>query len=191
MTRWLSTLSPRDSRLLALLVLAFLIWIGGQLIVSPLVTAQSSLSGEIEKARKQLGRIEAVLARANSSDAPSTAPETQANWQGTSSSVIAANVQNRVQQLAQTKGVTIVSISQTQSKFSEEFETAGLVIEGHGEAAAFVDLFSDLERHQPILFVDNLVLRRYRSPAGQVPGSRLQLATRFEIHAPHHLERGQ
>ena len=63
----------------------------------------------------------------------------------------------------------------------------GLVIEGHGEIAAFVDLFTAVERSQPALFIDNLILRRYQSPNGPQPGSRLPLSARFEIHAPHQL----
>lgn len=186
----LTSLSARDRRLLALLLLALVAWAAYALVLSPLTSAQAGLSAEIATARKQLGRLEAVVAR--SQGTAHANPDTQparATWEGTSSSVIAANVQSLVQSQASIHGITIVSISQTQTRFAEDIQTAGLVIEGHGEIAAFVDLLSALERNQPMLFVDNLMLRRYQA-AGDT-GGRLPLAARFEVHAPHQLEAAQ
>lgn len=188
MTKWLRSLSPRDSRLLAIAVAAVLLWVFYGVFAGPLFSVQTALSDELENARKTLGRIEEVVARARESKATgSTSSQQQAIWEGSSVSVIAANVQKQVQSLAQSNGITIVSISQTQSRFSEDIQTAGLVIEGHGEIASFVSLFTELERQQPMLFIDKLMLRRFQSPGTQAPGSRLPLAARFEVRAPHRL----
>ncbi|MEM9634953.1 MAG: type II secretion system protein GspM [Pseudomonadota bacterium] len=184
---WLTRLSPRDSRLLALLVTGVFLWLVYALVISPLTSTQTELNADIMAARKQLGRLEAVLARAQGTQS-AVSNEAQFIWSGTSPPVIAANVQSEVQSLAQSHGVTIVSISQTQSRFSQDFQTAGLVIEGHGEIAAFVDLFTKLEHQQPILFIDKLMLRRFQSPSPSSAGARLPLAVRFEVHAPHQLE---
>lgn len=186
---WLTALSARDRRIVALALLAVFVWAAYAFVLSPLVAAQSNLTNDIETARKQLGRLEAVIARTSGTGGSEGAtPAPNATWDGTSPSVIAANVQSLVQTLASQNGVTIVSISQTQSRFAEGVETAGLVIEGHGEIAAFVDLLTALERNQPMLFVDNLMLRRYQAPSGDGAASRLPMAARFEVHAPHQLE---
>lgn len=188
---WLASLSRRDARLLALVILAFFVWLLYTLIAEPLLAAQSTLSTEIETSRKQLGRLETILSRAEGNQTTQRGNQPKSTWQGASPPVIAANVQRKVQSLAQSKGLTIVSISQTQSRFDEEFQTVGLVIEGHGEIAAFVDLFTTLERNRPLLFVDKLMLRRYQPPGNTPTGTRLPLAARFEVHAPHQLEAAQ
>ncbi|MEL7529218.1 MAG: type II secretion system protein GspM, partial [Pseudomonadota bacterium] len=161
---WLTSLSQRDARLVALAVLVLLVWLGYALVAEPLLAAHSTLSAEIEASRKQLGRLETILGRAGSENETRQGNQPQTTWQGTSPPVIAANVQKQIQALAQSRGLTIVSISQTRSRFDEEFQTAGLVIEGHGEIAAFVDLFTTLERNRPLLFVDKLMVRRYQPP---------------------------
>ena len=185
---WLSSLSPRNARFLAIVILVVFVWATYTLIVKPLVIAQSDLNAEIASAHNQLNRLETVLARHDGSLSTATSNQPDAAWTGASPPIIAANVQSLVQTLAQENGITIVSISQTQSRYSENVQTAGLVIEGHGEIAAFVELFSTLERNRPLLFVDTLMLRRYLPPGNTPPGTRLPLAARFEIHAPHHLE---
>ncbi|KZM47464.1 type II secretion system protein GspM [Labrenzia sp. OB1] len=186
---WLTKLSARDRRIAALALLAVIVWVAYAFVLSPLVTAQATLTNDIDIARKQLGRLEAVIARTRGTGGTEgAAPAPNASWHGTSPSVIAANVQSLVQSLASSNGVTIVSISQTQSRFAEGIETAGLVIEGYGEIAAFVGLLTALERNQPMLFVDNLMLRRYQAPSGGGAASRLPMAARFEVHAPHQLE---
>jgi hypothetical protein len=184
---WFYALSARDRRILALALLGLLVFLLYAVILGPVLASQSALNAEIETARKQLGRLETMLIRSMESMSGATGTPAQITWEGASPSVIAANVQKQIQSLAQASDITVVSISQTETRFSDDFLTAGLVIEGHGEIAAFVDLFTAVERSQPALFIDNLLLRRYQSPNGSQPGSRLPLSARFEIHAPHQL----
>ncbi|WP_306143137.1 type II secretion system protein GspM [Roseibium sp. MMSF_3412] len=188
---FLSSLSRRDARLLAIAFLLLLIWVFHALIAAPLLAAHATLSSEIDSSRRQLGRLDAVIGRVHQGQSAGQGDQLQSTWQGTSPQVIAANAQKKVQSLAQSAGITLVSISQTRSSYDQTFRTAGLAIEGHGEIAAFVDLFTALERNRPLLFVDKLILRRFLPPGNTQKGSRLPLSARFEIHAPHQIEPAQ
>lgn len=185
---WISNLNTRDSRLLALIVLGAVIWVMFSFVIAPLITVQTSINADIDHAQKRLDRLNAVVLRIEQSRTGTKQKLPTTTWIGSSASVIAAKVQKEVQSAALTNGVTIVSISQTKSRYDETIKTVGLVVEGHGEIASFVDFFSILERHQPLLFIDGLMLRRYQATPGLVPGARLPLSTRFEIHAPLNLE---
>lgn len=179
------TLLSRDRKLAALALLGMSLWLIWAGLVSPLMAAQEDLAIRVASARNQLGRLEAIIARAQASSDVETADAASRTWAGASKPVIAANVQKQVQSLAAGSGITIVTVAPTQSAFAKDIATAGLVVEGHGEIAAFVDLFTALERNQPMLFVDRLVLRRYQGSTGPKPGERLPLSARFEIHAPY------
>lgn len=185
---FLSSLSRRNARLLALAFLAPLVWVFYALVAEPMLAAHATLSSEIDASRRQLGRLEAVLGRIHPGQSAEQGDQLQSTWQGSSPQVIAANAQKKVQSLAQMAGITLVSISQTQASYDQTLQTAGLVIEGHGEISAFVELFTALEGNRPLLFVDKLFLRRFQPPGNPAPGTRLPLAARFELHAPHNLE---
>ncbi|WP_346891509.1 type II secretion system protein GspM [uncultured Roseibium sp.] len=178
-------LSPRGRRLAALALLGLGLWLVWAGLVSPLIAAQDELNVRIASARGQLGRLETIIARTQASADIETADTANRTWAGASKPVIAAKVQKQVQSQATSSGITIVTVAPTQSAFAKDIDTAGLVVEGHGEIAAFVDLFAALERNRPILFVDHLVLRRYQGSTGPKPGERLPLSARFEIHAPY------
>lgn len=179
------TLLSRDRKLAALALLGMSLWLIWAGLVSPLMAAQDNLTIRIASARGQLGRLETIIDRAQASADIETADTANRTWAGASKPVIAANVQKQVQSLAASSGITIVTVAPTQSAFAKDIDTAGLVVEGHGEIAAFADLFTALERNRPLLFVDRLVLRRYQASAGPKPGERLPLSARFEIHAPY------
>ncbi|MGV2974298.1 type II secretion system protein GspM [Roseibium alexandrii] len=182
------TIGEKGNRRAAVSILIGLIIFFCTTVIAPLVSAQWEMSGEIEAARKQLGRLESIIERNKDHQAHRTGPATDDIWGAESPSVVSAKVQEQVQSLAAQNNISLISISQTQARYSDKFSTSGLVIEGHGEMAEFVDLFTALEANRPLLFLDKLKMRQYQPPRGPMPGERLPVAVRFELHAPYRAE---
>ncbi|WP_168206509.1 type II secretion system protein GspM [Labrenzia sp. PHM005] len=182
------SIGKRGSRWAAFAILIGLIILFCTTIIAPLVSAQLELNDEIETARKQLGRLEIIIERNKDRQAQRAIPIKDDIWGAESPAVISAKVQEQVQSVSAQNNISLISISQTQTRYSDKFLTSGLVIEGHGEMAEFVDLFTALEASRPLLFLDKLKVRQYQPPSGLKSGERLPIAVRFELHAPYRTE---
>ncbi|WP_162901236.1 type II secretion system protein GspM [Breoghania sp. L-A4] len=178
------SLGVLPGRVAALALLAGLVASLILFIAIPAYDSYAALGAQIETARVNLGRFQAIISgQAPAASMDSGEWEGQA-WDGQSESIVAANVQAFIQTQARDNNVSVISVSPLQARPFEKFRTIGLRIECEGEIGAVRDLIGALENHKPFIFIAGLDLRRQLIFGERMPGQKLPLSLRLDVHVP-------
>ncbi len=186
MNKFADKIGPKLSRLLAFSLLFFLLWSAVAHMAVPAYEAFAQVKQEINQKRIHLGRIEGAIAFERQTLNDLNVEFENQKWIGKSAPIISAELQGFVQQTAQKNTVRILSITPMRTRPYSEFDTIGLRIELEGGIKAVRDVISELENHQPFIFLNAVDMRpqqSFRGNNGQAWQS-LPLVSRLDVYVP-------
>jgi hypothetical protein len=137
------------------------------LIVAPIVNEYSAKRHQAVMLQEQIARYKAIADRQGGlrkqlSELESTNELTDLYWTGGTAAVAGANLQMLVNQLVVKSGGSVQSIANLTDKKSEQAATIAIKVLFSAEMAAIQKILHEIERQQPILFVDTIELRKRR-----------------------------
>jgi len=137
------------------------------LIVAPIVNEYSAKQHQAVMLQEQISRYRAIADRQGGLktqllELESSNELTDLYWTGGTAAVAGANLQMLVNQLVVKSGGSVQSIANLTDKKSEQAATIAIKVLFSAEMAAIQKILHEIERQQPILFVDTIELRKRR-----------------------------
>lgn len=157
-------LSPLISRLLALALLVLVLVVAWLLIIEPERAAFAEQDTRIERAIQLLARYERIIGeeaglRAEIERLRQSDGSPDPFLKGESSQIIAAELQNQIQNMVSGEPGDIRSIQVLPETQEDGFEKIGLRVTLTAAVPAMQKVFYDIETAVPALFIDNLDVR--------------------------------
>jgi len=157
-------LSPLISRLLALALLVLVLIVAWLLIIEPERAAFAEQDTRIERANQLLARYERIIGeeaglRAEIERLRQSDGSPDPFLKGESSQIIAAELQNQIQNMVSGEPGDIRSIQVLPETLEDGFEKIGLRVTLTAAVPAMQKVFYDIETAVPALFIDNLDVR--------------------------------
>lgn len=172
------SLPPLLSRLLAVALLMFVVWVLVASLIAPVVTAHRDNRRDILQAAELLDRYRRIVA-AGAPVAMDSTPGTAANGflQSESGTLAAADLQNRLKILAERAGATLKSTQTITAAAEGSAERIAVRTQLSVDDAGLRALLHGIEAGSPYLFVNTLEIqgRPLRRPGGPDAGTVLDV----------------
>jgi general secretion pathway protein M len=180
-------LSARERVLAGVALLALVLVLVRYGVISPYVNYTTSLEEEIEQEWQRVSKMERQSARASQVNERLNALRRrfQAAWQklvpGATSSVAAANLQERVRTLASQSNLDLVTTQVMRDEALGEFRKATVQVTLRGELPAVANFLAGVEYGDWRLMVSTLEVRSTYSPRLARTGNRGPLTITLEV----------
>ncbi|KQW43189.1 MULTISPECIES: type II secretion system protein GspM [unclassified Ensifer] len=141
-------------------------------------------NAQIDEQRRDLARINALLAQKPMLDAKTSLPSNQTIFlEGGDIGVLQAKLQDIVASIALSAGSTISSASVTPEAEVNGVRSIGLRVSFEGRMKSTQDTVVGIETSQPQLVVQRADMRASNVPAGETLTQPLQISTQLTIYA--------
>jgi hypothetical protein len=158
---------PRIIALLALIVLAVLIWLA---VISPIYEWKKRASENLTTSQTENARLNASLSRLRTEKAQLSGDSSlDTVWKAKRIGEATALVQSEISNLAAKHGVMLRSIAPMSAKGMPFASGIGFRVEGEATLDKLTSFLIDLEGNTPALVVERAVVRRLNRPGRTAP----------------------
>ena len=166
-------------RTLAIGILVAVIAIFGAAIMS-VSSALYAINGEIQDGREEIGRMQAIIARA-AAMAPLEPGIASPYLPGDNASLAQASLQQSVTGIASRSGASIASLSSLPIRLSEGVPLVGVRIQVDGSLPAMQNLISTLEGGEAGLVIDDAQIRQTNMTTQDKLNAPIQLSAQLTV----------
>lgn len=165
----INQLSKQQQKGLALFLLGVVLIVFIQIVIAPPIALYNSKMSEVDDLRFKLAKYQQAVGNKKSLETKlvslrNNIDEAQLYQAGVAPGVVAANLQNKVRQLVETLGASIISTQVLTEKIEKKLVKVAISVRLTVKDKQLEELLYQLESSQPVLFIDKLSIATSRRP---------------------------